>query len=323
MKAIVISQPGKPDVLRVQDYPTPEYGPDEVLIEVKASGVNRADLFQREGHYPAPAGVPADIPGMEVAGTVVACGDAVTAWKPGDGVCVLVAGGGYAQYIKAREGQCLPIPPNFTFAEAACLPEAISTVWSNVFQRGQLKAGENLLVHGGSSGIGVAAIQLGKAFGARVIVTVGSDEKGAACIQLGADRYINYKTQDFASELSAVGIDVILDMVGGDYFPKNIGLLREEGRLVYINAVNGSRVQLNLSQIMAKRLTLTGSTLRGRDYAFRKALSAEIHKEVWPVITAGRFKPVIDKVLPFTEAPAAHELMASSQHIGKIILSWE
>ena len=323
MKAIVISQPGKPDVLRVQDYPNPEYGPDEVLIEVKASGLNRADLLQREGHYPPPAGVPADIPGMEVAGTVVACGNAVTGWKPGDAVCALIAGGGYAQYVKAREGQCLPIPANFTFAEAASLPEAISTVWSNVFQRGKLKAGENFLVHGGSSGIGVAAIQLAKAFGARVFVTVGSEEKGAACIGLGADRYINYKTRDFASELADIGMDVILDMVGGDYLPKNMQLLREEGRLVCINAVNGSRVQLNITRMMAKRLTLTGSTLRGRDYAFRKALSTEIHKEVWPLITAGRFKPVIAKIFPYTEAPAAHQLMASSQHIGKIILKWE
>ncbi len=323
MKAIVISHPGGPEVLRVQEYKTPAPGPDEVLIAVKASGLNRADLLQRAGNYPPPPGVPADIPGMEVAGTITACGPAVTQWKPGDRVCALIAGGGYAQYVTAREGQCLPIPANFSFAEAACLPETISTVWSNVFQRGRLKTGENLLVHGGSSGIGVTAIQLAKAFGTPVYVTVGSEEKGKACIDFGAKRYINYKTHDFGVELAGIGMDVILDMVGGDYFQKNMNLLREEGRLVYINAVGGNRVQLNLTQIMSKRLTLTGSTLRGRDYAFRKALATDIHTHVWPLIEAGHYKAVIYKTFPYTEAPAAHQLMESSEHIGKIILTWD
>jgi NADPH:quinone reductase len=323
MKAIVISHPGGPEVLQVSDYKTPTPGPDEVLIEVKASGLNRADLIQRAGHYPAPPGVPADIPGMEVAGTITACGPAVTQWKPGDPVCALIAGGGYAQYVTAREGQCMPIPANFSFAEAACLPETISTVWSNVFQRGRLKTGENLLVHGGSSGIGVTAIQLAKALGIPVYVTVGSDEKGKACLTFGAARYVNYKTRDFAVELAGIGMDVILDMVGGDYLQKNMDLLREEGRLVYINAVGGNRVPLNLTQLMTKRLTLTGSTLRGRDYTFRKALATDIHTHVWPLIEAGHYKAVIYKTFPYTQAPAAHQLMESSEHIGKIILTWD
>ncbi|HXB05453.1 MAG TPA: NAD(P)H-quinone oxidoreductase [Puia sp.] len=323
MKAIVITQPGDAGVLRLQHRGDPQPQGDEVLIEVKASGLNRADIFQRQGNYPAPPGVPADIPGLEIAGIVKTCGPDVTGWKPGDRVCALIAGGGYAQYAVAREGQCLPIPAIFDFVEAAALPEALSTVWSNVFQRGRLKAGENFLVHGGNSGIGTAAIQLAKAFGASVYATVGSDEKGKICLDLGADRFINYKTRDFAAELAATGIDVILDMVGGDYLQKNISVLREEGRLVYINSVAGNTPGINLHQLMVKRLTVTGSTLRTRDYSWRKALSAELQDKVWPLLATGRYKPYIYQTLPYTEAVEAHRLMETGQHTGKIMLSWE
>jgi len=320
MKAIVITQPGGPEVLKLQDYPTPEPGPEEVLIVVKAAGLNRSDVFQREGNYPAPPGVPADIPGLELAGVVVKCGPSVTMWKPGDKVCALVAGGGYAEYAAVKEGQCLPVPEGFSFADAASLPETVYTVWSNVFQRGRLIAGENLLVHGGNSGIGITAIQLGKLFGAKIFVTVGSEEKGKACLELGADEYVNYKTQKFEEVLADKGIDVILDMIGGEYLQKNIKVLRPEGRLVYINAVEGNQVELGLWQIMNKRLTITGSTLRSRDYQFKKELTDDIKKHVWPLMDSGKFKPVIFKTFPLAEAAEAHKLLESGTHIGKIIL---
>lgn len=320
MKAAVITQPGAPEVLQWKDYTSPQPGKEEVLIEVKAAGINRADVAQRQGRYPSPAGVPADIPGLEVAGIVVSCGEGVTQWQPGDKVCALLAGGGYAEQVTVKEGQCLPVPEGYSFAEAASLPETIFTVWSNIFQRGALKSGETLLVHGGSSGIGVTAIQLAHALGNKVIVTVGSEEKGAACIQLGADRFINYKTTDFEQALAGEGIDVILDMVGGEYLPKNVRILREEGRLVYINTMGGNRVELDLGLVMRKRLTVTGSTLRAREYDYKKALTADIKEHVWPLLTAGKFKPVIYKTFPFEEAAAAHQLMESSEHIGKIIL---
>jgi NADPH2:quinone reductase len=323
MKAIVITRPGGPDVLQVQDREDPQPTGDEVLIEVRAAGLNRADLIQREGRYAAPPGVPADIPGLEVSGIVKACGPAVTSWKPGDPVCALIAGGGYARYAIAREGQCLPVPADFSFSEAAALPEALATVWSNVFQRGALKAGENFLVHGGNSGIGTSAIQLARAFGSTVYTTVGSEEKGNICLDLGASRFINYKTQDFAEELNDTGIDVILDMVGGDYLQKNIRILREEGRLVYINSVGGNTPSLNLHQLMVKRLIVTGSTLRGRDYAWRKALSAELLTHVWPLLNSGQYKALIYRTLPYADAVEAHRLMESGQHSGKIILSWD
>lgn len=320
MKAVIITQPGAPDVLQLQDYPTPEAGTEEVLIEVKAAGLNRADVSQRKGSYPAPPGVPANILGLEVAGIVVKCGAGVTQWKPGDSVCALLAGGGNAQYVAVKEGQCLPVPDGWSFAEAASLPETVCTVWHNVFQRGSLQPGETLLVHGGSSGIGITAIQLARAKGSKVVVTVGSDEKGSACLQLGADRYINYKTQDFEHELSKEGVDVILDMVGGSYLPKNINILHPEGRLVYINSMDRAKADLNILQLMQKRLTITGSTLRSREYAFKKALIAEIVANVWPLIAAGKYKPVIHQTFPFSEASKAHELMESSNHIGKIVL---
>jgi NADPH2:quinone reductase len=319
MKAVVISQPGGPEVLQWQDYPTPQPEIEEVLIEVKAAGLNRADVSQRKGNYPPPPGASA-ILGLEVSGIVTECGAGVTQWKQGDPVCALLAGGGYAEYVAVKEGQCLPVPEGWSFAQAASLPETVCTVWSNVFQRGRLQSGESLLVHGGSSGIGITAIQLAKAKGAKVFVTVGSEEKGKACLQLGADKYINYKTQDFEKELSEDGIDVILDMVGGAYLPKNINILRPEGRLVYINAMDRGSAELNIFKVMQKRLSITGSTLRSREYAFKKALITDVYKNVYPLIAAGKYKPVIYKTFPFEEVTNAHRLMESSEHIGKIIL---
>lgn len=298
----------------------PEIGANEVLIHVKAAGVNRPDVAQRMGRYPAPAGASQDIPGLEVAGVVEECGAEVIQWKIGDRVCALLAGGGYAEYVAVDAGQCLPVPKGFNEAEAAGLPETVFTVWHNVFQRGRLQAGETLLVHGGSSGIGVTAIQLAKAFGAKVLTTVGSEEKGQACLELGADQFVNYKTQDFEATFAEAGVDVILDMVGGDYFDRNLNILRPDGRLVYINAMNGNVVNLNIMKMMLKRITITGSTLRARDVAFKTALAADILKNVWPVLENGMFKSKVFATFPFSEAAQAHELMESSGHIGKIIL---
>lgn len=320
MKAIVITQPGGPEVLQLQEYATPAPGQEEVLIEVRAAGLNRADLSQREGKYPAPPGVPPDIPGLEVAGTVVSCGAGVTMWSPGDKVCALLAGGGYAAYVTVKEGQCLPVPEGLSFAEAASLPETVFTVWSNVFQRAKLMPGETLLVHGGSSGIGITAIQLAHALNSKVWVTVGTEEKGQACIRLGATQYINYKKQDFEEELATTGIDVILDMVGGKYLGKNLAVLNPEGRLVYINSMGGNLAEVNISTVMQKRITITGSTLRSREYNYKKALAADIRQHVWPLIAAEKFLPVIYATFPFKEAAEAHRLMASSEHTGKIVL---
>ncbi|MBP2615047.1 NAD(P)H-quinone oxidoreductase [Chryseobacterium jejuense] len=320
MKAIVITKPGGPDVLELQDYPTPEISGDEVLIEVKAAGINRPDVFQREGNYPAPAGVVAEIPGLEVAGTIVKCGPDAVDFTVGDKVCALLAGGGYAEYVAVREGQCLPVPGDLSFAEAASLPETVFTVWSNVFQRGNLQPGETLLLHGGNSGIGITGIQIAHALSSKVIVTVGSDEKGQKCLELGADSYINYKTQNFEAELQDEGVDVILDMIGGDYLAKNINILKPEGRLVHINAVSGSRVDLDIWKVMTKRLTITGSTLRSREYEFKKQLAKEIQKNVWSLIESKQFKPVIYKTFPFSGAAEAHRLLDDGSHTGKIIL---
>ncbi len=320
MKAIVITKSGGPEVLKFQEYPTPEISGDQVLIEVKAAGINRPDVFQREGHYPAPAGIAAEIPGLEVSGTIVKCGPDVIDFKVGDRVCALLAGGGYAEYAGVREGQCLPVPEGLSFAEAASLPETVFTVWSNVFKRGKLAPGETFLLHGGNSGIGITGIQIAHALGSKVIVTVGSDEKGRKCLELGADSYINYKTQNFETELQNEGVDVILDMIGGDYLSKNINILNPEGRLVHINAVEGSKVNLDILKVMTKRLTITGSTLRSREYAFKKQLAREIQMNVWPLIESGKFKPVIFKTLPLTEASEAHRLMEDGSHTGKIVL---
>lgn len=320
MKAIVITSYGGPDVLKIEERDKPIIDENEVLIKVKAAGINRPDIAQRKGSYPPPPDAPQDIPGLEVAGVIEQTGRNVKQWKINDKVCALVSGGGYAQYVKVNAGQCLPIPGGLSFIEAAGLPETIFTVWHNVFQRGKLQKGESLLIHGGSSGIGVTAIQIAKYFGAEVIVTVGSDEKGKRCLELGADEFINYKTQDFETELKEHPVDVILDMIGGNYFQKNIEILKPDGRLVYINAMHGSIVSLNIVQMMRKRITVTGSTLRNRDSGFKSSLAKEIQKKVWPIFEQGKFKPVIFRTFPMQEARKAHEVMESSQHIGKIVL---
>jgi len=321
MKAIVITAPGGPNVLQVQERPRPVPGPGQVLIQVKAAGINRPDIAQRKGNYPAPAGAPADIPGLEVAGLIVQCGTGVTQWRLGSAVCALLSGGGYAEYALADSRHCLPIPYNWNFEEAASLPETIFTVWHNVFQRGNLQAGECFLVHGGSSGIGITAIQLAKAWGARVFCTAGSAGKCAACEELGAERAINYRTEDFAEVLKSEGIDVILDMVGGEYISKNLQLLKPDGRLVFINAMQGAKAEFNALQVMQKRLTITGSTLRARNADFKANLAADILKNVWPVLERGDFRPVIYKIYSLGEAAEAHRLLETSTHVGKIMLS--
>ena len=330
MKAVVITKPGGPEVLVVEDRPLPVLKADEVLIKVHAAGVNRPDVFQRKGNYPPPPSAPQDIPGLEVAGTIEELGASVSGWKVGDAVCALLAGGGYAAYVAVNAEHCLPVPKDFNFVEAASLPETIFTVWHNVFQRGKLKKGENFLVHGGSSGIGITAIQLAKAFGARVFATAGSQEKCEACIELGADLCINYKEQNFEEVLKNEGVDVILDMIGGDYIPKNIRLLNVEGRLVFINTMKGSKVKhahgepsddVDFSLVMKNRLTITGSTLRNRDMIFKTALTKDILENVWPLMETGHFMPVVFKIFPMSEAAKAHELMESSDHIGKIVLT--
>ncbi|SEO23029.1 NADPH2:quinone reductase [Mucilaginibacter gossypiicola] len=326
MKAIVITQPGGPEVLQLADRPKPQYGADEVLIKVMAAGINRPDVFQRKGNYPPPTSAPADIPGLEVAGIIVEVGDAVIQWKPGDKVCALVAGGGYAEYCKAPEGQCLPVPANLSFTEAASLPETFFTVWSNVFDRGNLQPGQSLLVHGGSSGIGVTAIQMAKALGSTVYVTAGSDEKCGFCEQLGADKAINYKTTDFKDTIKllthSIGVNVILDMIGGDYMPGNIDSLAIEGRLVMINAMNGREVKLDLAKVMAKRLIITGSMLRSREVAFKAAIAQNLEQKIWPLLSSGKIKPIVYKTFDAREAAEAHKLMESSTHTGKIVLTF-
>lgn len=322
MKAVIITEPGGPETLVVQEVERPQIGNLEVLIEVKAAGVNRPDVFQRKGSYPAPAGVDPRIPGLEVAGVIVEKGSEVDGWNIGDAVCALVAGGGYASYVKVYQGHCLPIPAHLSFAEAAALPETVFTVWDNVFRRGKLQAGDHFLVHGGAGGIGSTAIQLAALFGAKVYTTVSSEEKGLFCQSLGASMVINYKRADFEKELASVGVDVILDSIGGAYFDKNINVLEPDGRLVYINAMQGVKVELNLLKLMQKRIVLTGSTLRSRELQFKQLLRDEIWAEVWPKIVAGDFKPQLFRVLPFGEASEAHRLMEDSSLLGKIVLSF-
>jgi NADPH2:quinone reductase len=320
MEAIVVPQPGPPDILTLAPRPLPAPGAGEILIRVEAAGVNRADIAQRQGRYPAPPGAPPDIPGLEVSGVVESCHPTVRRWKPGDAVCALLAGGGYAQYVTVHEGQCIPVPSGLSFTDAAALPEAACTVWHNVFQRGRLQAGENFLVHGGSSGIGMMAIQLAKAFGARVFTTAGNEAKCRACEVAGADRALNYRREDFEAALKEEGVDVILDMVGGDYAPKNLRLLRPDGRLVYINAMQGGKVELDIPRVMSRRLTVTGSTLRSREAAFKTALVAEVERVVWPLVATGRIKPAVSAIFSLAAAADAHRLMESSEHVGKIIL---
>ncbi|MDB5088399.1 MAG: zinc-binding dehydrogenase [Mucilaginibacter sp.] len=312
--------------MQIEVRPTPAYQPYEVLIKVHAAGINRPDIYQRKGNYPPPQGAPQDIPGLEIAGVIAEVGSEVTRWKIGDKVCALVMGGGYAEYCNVPEGQCLPVPDNLTFIEAASLPETFFTVWSNVFDRGQLKNNETLLVHGGSSGIGIAAIQMANALGHTVYVTAGSDEKCRFCEELGASKAINYKTENFADAIKQLtngkGVDVILDMIGGDYTTGNLKSLAEEGRLVLINTMNGKDAQVDLSIVMRKRLTITGSMLRSREIAFKAAIARSLEKIIWPLIVSGKIKPVINKVFPAKEAAEAHKLMESSEHVGKIVLEF-
>jgi len=326
MKAVVITHPGAPDVLQIEERPNPAFGADEVLVKVAAAGINRPDVFQRKGNYPPPAHAPQDIPGLEIAGTIAKVGANVTRWKMGDKVCALVIGGGYAEYCNVPAGQCLPILENLSFVEAASLPETYFTVWSNVFDRGHLQSGESLLIHGGSSGIGVTAIQMAKALGSTVYVTAGSDEKCKFCEGLGATKAINYKTESFKDIIQQVtngqGVDVILDMIGGNYTAPNLQCLADEGRLVLINAMGGKDVAIDLSTIMRKRLTITGSMLRSRDVAFKAAIAHNLEQNVWPLLASGKIKPVIYKVFPASAAPEAHHLMESSEHIGKIVLEF-
>ncbi len=328
MKAIEIRQSGAPEVLQLTDRPDPVAGAGELLIRVAAAGVNRPDVLQRKGVYPPPPGAP-DLPGLEVAGTIVG-GDtsamAAAGFKLGDRVCALVAGGGYAQLCVAPVGQCLPIPGGLSDVEAASLPETFFTVWSNVFDRAKLQAGETLLVQGGTSGIGVTAIQLAKAAGATVIVTAGSDDKCAACVALGADHAINYRTHDFVAEVKRLtegqGANVILDMVAGDYVARELNCLADDGRLVIIAVQGGVDSKIDAGSVLRRRLTITGSTLRPRPLAFKAAIAQALRSNVWPWIDAGRIKPVIFKVFPAADAAQAHTLMESNQHIGKLVLSW-
>jgi len=326
MKAIIITQPGAPEVLQITERPIPAYAAKEVLIKVAAAGVNRPDIAQRKGHYPPPAGAPQDIPGLEIAGTITHIGADVSHLKVGDEVCALVTGGGYAEYCNVPEGQCLPIPQDLSFIEAASLPETFFTVWSNVFDRGRLQPGEILLIHGGSSGIGVAGIQMAKAMGNTVYVTAGSEQKCKFCEELGAAKAINYKTEDFEAIIKQAtngkGVDVILDMVGGNYTPRNLQALAEDGRLVMINMMEGKDTQVDLSVILRKRLTITGSALRPRSVEFKSAIARALQQNIWPFLASGQIKPVINAVFPADRAAEAHVLMESSQHIGKIVLSF-
>lgn len=328
MQAVEITSFGPPDVLRLAERPMPVVGVGEVLIRVSASGVNRPDVLQRMGHYPVPPGA-SDIPGLEVAG-VIEQGEAQAladaGFKLGDRVCALVAGGGYAQYCVAPIGQCLPVPKGWTDVQAASLPETVFTVWSNVFDRAHLQSGETLLIQGGSSGIGVTAIQMAKAIGAQVMVTAGSDEKCAACLALGADHAINYKTHDFQAEVKRLtggqGVNVILDIVAGSYVAKEVECLSEDGRLVIIAVQGGVKSEINAGLVLRRRLTVTGSTLRARPVTFKQSIAQACLKNVWPLIERGSIKPVIHSTFAAQDAVKAHALMESNAHIGKIVLTW-
>ncbi len=323
MIAIEISKPGGAEVLVPVERPMPKPGPRDVLVRVAAAGVNRPDLMQREGKYPPPPGA-SDIPGLEVSGTITECGEAVERWRPGDEVCALLSGGGYAEYCVAPDVQCLPVPRGLDLVSAGAIPETYFTVWTNVFERGRLRAGETFLVHGGASGIGTTAIQMAHAFGARVFATAGSDEKCEACEKLGAQRAINYKRDDFVKELTTItagrGIDVILDMVGGDYFSRNVDLLALEGRLVQIAVLHGMKGEINLRRVLQQRLTVTGSTLRTRTVQEKGAIASALERAVWPLIEAGTVAPVIHAVFPLAQAAEAHRVLEAGTHIGKVML---
>jgi len=324
MRAVEITQPGGPGVLKIGARPVPRPKAGEVLIRVAAAGVNRPDTMQRAGHYPPPPGAP-DIPGLEIAGEIVALGDGVKEWRIGSNVTALVAGGGYAEYCAAPAPQCLPIPKGLSATEAASLPETFFTVWSNVFDRARMAPGESFLVQGGSSGIGVTAIQMVKAFGHTVLATAGSREKCDACVKLGATRAINYKTEDFAAVAKEAtggkGVDVILDMVGGDYVDRELKCLADDGRIVIIAFLGGAKATLNLGDILRRRLVVTGSALRPRSVEFKGAIAKALREKVWPLIESGKIRAVVHKTFPLAEAAKAHELMESSTHIGKIVLT--
>jgi NADPH2:quinone reductase len=323
MIAIEITEPGPPDVLRPVERPMPMPGPGDVLVRVEAAGVNRPDLMQRLGRYPPPPGA-SDVPGLEIAGTIDAVGPDVSRWKPGDAVCALVAGGGYAEYCVAPAPQCLPIPHGLGPIDAAAIPETYFTVWTNLFQRGRLSDGEQILVHGGTSGIGTTAIQLARAFGATVFATAGSDEKVAACERLGA-KGINYKTTDFVRAIQDVtskrGVDIVFDIVGGDYFPRNIECLALHGRLLQIGLIGGARAEINLQAVMQRRLTITGSTLRIRTVEEKGAIARELEARVWPLLAARQVAPIVDRTVPLAHAAEAHRLLESGEVVGKIVLT--
>ena len=323
MIAIEIREPGEPDVLVPVERPIPTPGSGEVLIKVAAAGVNRPDLMQRRGRYPPPPGA-SDIPGLEIAGTVDRLGSDVSPWKVGDDICALVAGGGYAEYCVAPAPQCLPVPRGLDIVSAAAIPETFFTVWTNVFERGRLAAGESILIHGGASGIGTTAIQLARARGARVFATAGSPDKCAACERLGAERAINYKETDFLEAVRAAtggrGVDVVLDMVGGDYFPRNIDALAVEGRLVEIATLRGAKAEITIPTVMQRRLTITGSTLRARAVAEKGAIAQAVRTHVWPLLESGAVKPIIHQTFPLADAAAAHRVLEAGAHIGKVVL---
>ena len=323
MTAIAITEPGGPLVLKPQARPLPRPGPGEILIRVRAAGVNRPDVLQRQGAYPPPAGA-SDLPGLEAAGEVAALGEGATRWRLGDAVCALTPGGGYAGYVVVHETNALPVPAGFTFTEAAAVPETFFTVWHNVFQRGGLAAGETFLVHGGSSGIGTTAIQLAAAFGARVFATAGTAAKCEACVGLGAARAVNYRQEDFVrvvrEETGGKGVDVILDMIGGDYVARNYVAAAEDGRIVQIATLGGAKAEADFARLMVKRLTHTGSTLRPRSVAFKARIAAELEQKVWPLLASRRIAPVMDTIFPLAEAWRAHERMEEGDHIGKIVL---
>lgn len=324
MKAVVITKPGGVKVLKVQERPVPAIQPGEVLIKVEAAGVNRPDVAQRKGNYAPPSWAPQDIPGLEVAG-VVAEANNCKRFKSGDRVCALVAGGGYAEYVAVPEIQCLPVPENLTMVEAASLPETFFTVWTNVFDREHLHEGESFLVHGGTSGIGVAAIQLVKAWGCTVYATAGSEEKVKFCEKLGATKGINYREQDFVTAVDELtggrGVDVVLDMIGGTYTQRNIDILAEDGRLCLINFMGGVESKINLSKVLSRRLTITGSTLRHRDPEFKASIAGKLEKHVWPWLRSGVVKAIVQQVFNFEHAPEAHKAIESETHIGKIVLT--
>ena len=320
MRAVEISEPGGPEVLKLAERPVPVPGHGQVVIKVAYAGVNRPDALQRAGSYAPPPGA-SDLPGLEASGEIVALGAGVSDWALGDQVCALLPGGGYAEYVATPAAHCLRIPEGMGMKEAACLPETFFTVWTNVFGRGGLKGGERFLVHGGTSGIGTTAIQLANAFGARVFATAGSDEKCRVCTDLGAERAINYREEDFVEVLrDAGGADLILDMVGGDYIPRNVRALADDGRLVQIAFLSGPKVELNFAQVMARRLTITGSTLRPQSDLAKARIAQDLAEKVWPLLDAGRVAPVMDSEFPLAEAAAAHARLESAGHIGKVVL---